>query len=84
MFALKAKYDKKINIIELFNNVKILDALRKELHNVTIMETETATFDYQNQIESIGGERVWWHNGRQIEEPNERLERYSDLKLFLF
>jgi hypothetical protein len=56
----------------LFNatfSLKIIDAFGQGLHDITVMETEVATFECQLRDECLDleGERVWWYQGKKVE-----------------
>ena len=40
-----------------------LDAFQQGLHDITVLETETATFECQLIDDSMEGERIWYYKG---------------------
>ena len=48
-------------------SLKIIDAFQQGLHDITVLETEVATFECQLLDESLEGERIWWYKGKKVE-----------------
>ena len=55
---------------------KILDAFQSGLHDITVLETEIATFECQLLDEGLEGERCWWYKGKKVEASS---DKYADL-----
>ena len=51
---------------------EILDAFQQGLHDITVLETETATFECQLIDDSMEGERIWWYKGKKVEASNDK------------
>ena len=56
--------------IDLVHN--ILDAFSDRLHDITVLETEVATFECTLLDESLEGERVWWYQGKKLEKSRDK------------
>ena len=59
-----------IIIFDLFHY--ILDAFSDRLHDITVLETEVATFECTLLDESLEGERVWWYQGKKLEKSRDK------------
>ena len=63
-----------------------LDAFQQGLHDITVLETETATFECQLIDDSMEGERVWWYKGKKVEASNDKYasieNNFSDIYFF--
>ena len=66
----------------------VLDAFQQGLHDITVLETETATFECQLIDDSMEGERVWWYKGKKVEASNDKYasieNNFSDIYFFNF
>ena len=59
----------------------ILDAFQQGLHDITVLETETATFECQLIDDSMEGERIWWYKGKKVEASN---DKYASIENIFF
>ena len=50
----------------------VLDAFQQGLHDITVLETETATFECQLIDDSMEGERIWYYKGQKVEASNDK------------
>ena len=55
-------------------SLDIIDAFQQGLHDITVLETEVATFECQLLDESLEGERIWWDKGKKVEASTDKYE----------
>ena len=60
---------------------EILDAFQQGLHDITVLETETATFECQLIDDSMEGERIWWYKGKKVEASS---DKYASIENIFF
>ena len=51
---------------------KIIDAFQQGLHDITVLETEVATFECQLIDDSLEGERTWWYKGKKVDASSDK------------
>ena len=55
-------------------------SFKSKLQDITVLESQHATFTCELSDERIEGQRSWWYKGKKVEASTDKYEKYTLLK----